>query len=105
MSPVLGEFYLVIQVKGINQWRLGALRPHLLAGNAPGVTPAVGLSNGTVGCTVSQNSSQLVTNGKLPDGYISFFELPNTLFSGNHLKPCGVRLIDAKFYLICFMLC
>jgi hypothetical protein len=59
-----------MQVKGINQWRLGALRPHLMAENAPDVTPAVGLSNGSVVCTVSQNSSQLLMNGKLPGGYI-----------------------------------
>jgi hypothetical protein len=42
-----------------------------MAGNAD-ITPAVGLRNGTVVCTVSENSSQLPTNGKLPDGYISF---------------------------------
>lgn len=73
MSPVvLDVLYLVIQVKGISQWRLGALRPHLMTGNAPEVTPAAGLSNGTVVCTVSQNSSQLLMNGKLPDGYILF---------------------------------
>jgi hypothetical protein len=69
---VLDELYLVIQVKGISQWRMGALRPHLMAGNAPDVTPAVGLSNGTVVCTVSQNSSQLPVNGKLPGGCIPF---------------------------------
>jgi hypothetical protein len=73
MSPViLDECYLVIQVKGMSQWRLGALRPHLMAGSAPDVTPGVGLSNGTVVCTVSQNSSQPLMNGKLPGGCISF---------------------------------
>jgi hypothetical protein len=67
---VLDEHCLVIQVKGISQWHLRALLPHLMAGNAPDVTPAAGLSNGTVVCTVSENSSQLFINGKLPDGYI-----------------------------------
>lgn len=60
-----GRFHTVedlIKVKGMSQWRLGALRPHLMVGNAPDVTPAVGLSNGTVVYTVSQNSSQSLLN-------------------------------------------
>jgi hypothetical protein len=61
----LVEFYLVIQVKGINQWRLGALRPHLVIENAPEGAPAVSLSNSSVISTPSQNPSQFVMNGKL----------------------------------------
>lgn len=53
-------------MKGINQWRLGALRPHLMVENAPVVTS----SNSTVISTASQNSAQFVGNGKLPGGYM-----------------------------------
>lgn len=63
------EFYLIVQVNGINQLRLGALRPHLMVGNAPDGAPGNTLSNGAVISTPSQNSSQHM-NGKPLGGYI-----------------------------------
>jgi hypothetical protein len=56
-------------VNGINQLRLGALRPHLMVGNAPDGAPGNTLSNGAVISTPSQNSSQHM-NGKPLGGYI-----------------------------------
>lgn len=64
------ELFLV-QVNGINQWRLGALRYHLVVGNTPDDAAGNTLSNGIVISTPSPNSSQHM-NGKPLGGYILF---------------------------------
>jgi hypothetical protein len=53
-------------VKGFNQWRLGALRSHLIVQDVPDDAPPAVISNGTVISAASQNSAQSVMNGKLP---------------------------------------
>lgn len=53
-------------MKGFNQWRLGALRSHLIVQDVPDDAPPAVISNGTVISAASQNSAQSVMNGKLP---------------------------------------
>ncbi|KDR10992.1 endonuclease/exonuclease/phosphatase family domain-containing protein 1-like [Zootermopsis nevadensis] len=55
----------LIKVKGMNQWRLGTLRPYLMVDFPPDGAPTGSLSNGTVISTASQNLAQSVMNGKL----------------------------------------
>ncbi|XP_069674848.1 endonuclease/exonuclease/phosphatase family domain-containing protein 1-like [Periplaneta americana] len=56
----------LLKVKGMNQWRLGALRSHLVVGNSTDDAAAVNSSNGTIVSAASQNSIHNVANGKLP---------------------------------------
>jgi hypothetical protein len=65
------SFFFYVQVNGINQWRLGALRHYLTVGNTLDGAAGNTLNNGTVISTPSQNSSQHM-NGKPLGGYIPF---------------------------------
>lgn len=70
----------LLKVKGMNQWRLGALRSHLVVEDSTDDAPAVSASNGTIVSTASQNSTLNVPNGKLPG---SRKVLPVTMKNGS----------------------
>lgn len=80
------EFYVVIQVKGMNQWRLGTLGPYLMVDFPPDGAPTGSLSNGTVLSTASQNLAQSVMNGKLSGEYLILkcYMTPKTVSFNSH---------------------